>query len=185
MAMTYETLYKTYPDYVVLMTRKFMYEAKHNCARVLSYLMGYKLTQDKEGTILCAGPDKDKIVAVLKAHHVNYLISEIGKITEESEYTDNGFKKYLALGQKIPVEPMPPVTRTDYGPGKAMVSPTPEKEKPVPEWLQDGLAVQHKTFGVGIVEAVVDKKIRVNFPDVGQKTFVWPEAFDKQFLVRT
>ena len=181
--LTYKQLYSLHPDTVVLMTKYYMFEAKDNGARVLSYLMGYKLTQDKDGSLSCAGPDKDKILGVLQAHHVNYIVSEFGELTSRASYEDNGFSKYLSLTQNLPVESMVSVTRNDSGPGKALISPgvKPEAE-PVPDWLIPGLAVWSKAYGAGTVVAVADGRITVLFPENENKVFVWPDAFDKGFL---
>ena len=174
-----------YPNYVVLMTHRFMYEARDNCARVLSYLMNYKLVESQDGTLTSAGPDKDKIVACLKAHHINYLISEYGEVTSRVAYEDNGYGKYLAVAEKLSPAMLPPVTKTDAGPGKALITPGAKKEEaPIPEWLKPGLKVGSKAFGYGTVDALDKMKIIISFPDVGKKTFIWPDAFDMGFLTR-
>lgn len=100
---TYKELYALFPEDVILMTKDYMYQAKDNGAKVLSYLMEYKLMRRKDGTYTCAGPDKDKIKSVLEAHHVNYLISEYGEITARKSFADNGFAKWLALAEDTPV----------------------------------------------------------------------------------
>lgn len=185
--LTYKQLCLLNPDAVVLMTKLFMYEAKNNSARILSYLLGYKLMQNKDGTVICAGPDKDKIVAVLQAHHVNYLISEFGEITANETYKDNGFGKYLSIAQDLPVEPVVPVTKNDKGPGKALVSPetlvSPEKVS-MPDWLRPGASVYSRAFGKGIIVAVTEERLTVNFPEAGEKKFVWPDAFNNGYLTK-
>ena len=181
--LTYKQLYSLHPDTVVLMTKYYMFEAKDNGARVLSYLMGYKLMEDKDGTLSCAGPDKDKILSVLQAHHVNYIVSEFGELTEKAVYEDNGFSRYLTLTKELPIDSMISVTRTNAGPGKALVTPVGEAEAvPIPEWLIPGLPVRSKAFGSGVVVAVADGRITVCFSEDVKKVFVWPEAFDKGFL---
>ena len=181
--LTYKQLYSLHPDTVVLMTKYYMFEAKDNGARVLSYLMGYKLMEDKDGTLSCAGPDKDKILSVLQAHHVNYIDSEFGELTSKASFDDNGFSKYLTLTKELPIDSMISVTRTNAGPGKALVTPGGKAEAvPIPEWLIPGLPVRSKAFGSGVVVAVADGRITVCFSEDVTKVFVWPEAFDKGFL---
>lgn len=181
--LTYKQLYSLHPDTVVLMTKYYMFEAKDNGARVLSYLMGYKLMQEKDGTLTCAGPDKEKILAVLTAHHVNYLVSEFGEITAKAVYEDNGFSRYFSLTKELPIDSMISVSRNDAGPGKALASPAVKAEAdPIPEWLIPGLPVRSKAFGSGVVAAVSDGRITVCFSENVKKVFVWPDAFDKGFL---
>ena len=76
--LTYDELYCLYHNYVVLMLKTFMYTAYDDSARILSYLMDYKLCDTLDG-LYCAGPDKEKISSVLSAHHVNHIISEFGE----------------------------------------------------------------------------------------------------------
>ena len=183
--MTYKQLYSLYPDTVVLMSKQYMYEAKDNGARVLGYLMGYKLTQDKEGSVCCAGPDKEKILSVLQSHHINYLVSEFGELTAKASYDDNGFIKYFSLAQNLSVEPLAPVSKKDAGPGKALIVPIKKPGKAaVPDWLKTGLSVFSKVYGSGEIVAVADGRITICFPEVGNKVFVWPDAFDGGFLMR-
>ena len=100
---TYKQLYALFPEYIILMTDHFMYQAKDNGAKVMSYLLEYKLMRKKDGTFICAGPDKEKIASVFKAHHVNYLISEFGEITAKVSFADNCFQKFLSLAQDTPL----------------------------------------------------------------------------------
>lgn len=184
MAYTYKQLYAMFPDYVVLMTNRYMYEAKDRCARVLSYLMEYKLTQNKDGTLICAGPDKDKMIAVLRAHHINYVVSEFGKVTAKESYFDNEFDKYKALSANLPVQTMQPVTRNDSGPGKALVEPEIKREAAIDAaWLKDGVEVYHNKYGVGTVTSVVGHNLVVFFPtEDAEKKFVLPEALEKGYI---
>ena len=182
--MTYKQLYALFPDYVVLMTNRYMYEAKDRCARVLSYLMDYKLTQNKDGTIICAGPDKDKMMAVLRAHHVNYIVSEFGKITVKESFSDNGFEKYKELSAQLPVQTVSSVTKNDSEPGKALIiPPLKTKNTVIPEWLKIGAQVQHKKFGIGNVTSIVEKTVTVQFSgDAGMKNFILPDAIENHYI---
>lgn len=49
--------------------------------------------------------------------------------------------------------------------------------------VTEGAAVRHKTFGTGIILSLDDSRthITVRFP-IGEKTFVYPDAFNKGFL---
>ena len=180
---TYKELYNLHPDYVVLMTKKFMYEAKDRCARVLSYVMDYKLTQNKDGTVICAGPDRDKMIRALRAHHINFLISEFGVITVKESFKDNGFERYLSLSKKAPVAPVNAITKNDAGPGKALISESPKNLKfVIPYWLQPGVFVKHKKFGNGIVETVSNHRVTVLFADNIPKSFVLPDALEMGYL---
>ncbi len=98
--LTYDELYCLYHNYVVLMLKTFMYTAYDDSARILSYLMDYKLCDTLDG-LYCAGPDKEKISSVLSSHHVNHIISEYGEITKMSSYEDNRYEMYLGLGKNI------------------------------------------------------------------------------------
>lgn len=180
---TYDELMAVSPECVVLMKKEYMYAAHYDAAKVLSYLMEYKLIVNREKKVTCAGPDKEKIIAVLSAHHVDYLVSEFGEITAKQSFVDNGFSKYLGVAKDLPIQEGPPVVTKPGTINKALIIPDGEKkETSVPEWLRPGLAVQNRAFGVGIVESVENKRIQVSFPEVGLKTFVWPNAFERGFL---
>ena len=181
--LTYDELTAVSPEFVVLMKKEYMYVAYYNCAKILSYIMDYKLFENKDRKLTSAGPDKEKIIAALSTHHVNFLISEFGEITERRSFEDNNFGKYLELGKDLTVQGHVSVMRNDAGPGRALITPGVKKEDPpVPDWLQSGLLVQNRRFGIGIVDTVENKRIKVQFPEVGEKTFVWPGAFDQSFL---
>ena len=74
---------------------------------------------------------------------------------------------------------------SQYEPPKIKPSP-PEVVKPtefiIPD-VQDGTVVLHKSFGEGIVTKLdkAKKHIRVKF-EVGEKTFIFPDAFKNGFL---
>ena len=181
--MTYKELYSMFPDYVILMTRLYMYESKDRCAKVLSYLMDYKITQRKDGTLICAGPNKQKMVDVLKAHHINYLISEFGEITMKESFEDNGFKTYLRLSEQKNNQIMNQVQSDDNCSDKASImSDLKKKIVLIPDWLQVGEKVYHDKYGVGVVISNTDERIHVQFPDVDPKIFVLKDVINVGFL---
>ncbi len=180
---TYDELYFKYKGWVVLILKQFMYKAYDESARVLSSIMEYKLYESRDG-ICSAGPDKDKIMKMLSAFHVNYVIAEYGEITDMRSFPDNRFSKVLASSWNIPVtvpdyDDDPPV---DNPP---VVAPPVPKRPTVPEWLMPGLEVTHKIFGKGNVNSVNAGEFiafSVLFSDEKEKKFVYPDAFEKGFL---
>ena len=81
----------------------------------------------------------------------------------------------------------PSLVTAQYG-VKSPVSEQPEVEKakePEPEMdlsaVKVGATVSHKKFGEGVVAKLDDKHIYVEFK-VGQKNFVFPDAFKQGFL---
>ena len=181
---TYDELYWKYKGWVVLILKQFMYKAYDESARVLSFITDYKLYESIHG-IAAAGPDKEKIMKLLSAHHVNYVISEYGEITEMRSFDDNRFYQYLTPSLSIPVESSNVEENED---DEKTSSPPPESKKIVPpEWLKPSLVVTHKKFGTGVVSSIsVGQSVSfsVQFPDEGEKKFLFPDAFDKGFLCK-
>ena len=87
---------------------------------------------------------------------------------------------------KPPAKPAvaPPSVTTQYGVRGAMPTQKPAKaeENPVPD-VADGSKVVHKSFGEGTVTKIdkAQKHIRVTFA-IGEKTFIFPDAFKQGFL---
>ena len=87
---------------------------------------------------------------------------------------------------KPPAKPTvaPPSVTTQYGVRGAMPTQKPAKaeENPVPN-VADGSKVVHKSFGEGTVTKIdkAQKHIRVTFA-IGEKTFIFPDAFKQGFL---
>lgn len=185
---SYNELYWKYKNCVVLILKQFMYKGYDESARVLSYLLEYKLYESNDG-IACAGPDKEKIMNVLSAHHVNYIISEFGEITEEQSFEDNRFGIYLLASNDIVIEPyIPSDTKNSkkhpQGHSPAPPQPGPSEEIEMPEWLAPGLVVTHKIFGEGTIKIVGNSSFSVEFRNEGEKKFTYPFAFEKGFLRR-
>ena len=186
--ITYDELYWQYRGYVVLILKQFMYKGYDESARVLSFILGYKLYESHDG-LAAAGPDKDKIMRYLKAYNVNYVILEYGKISEICSFPDNQFNRYLSMAQCLPV--------SDYDYDNEYELDKPEKEQKsisdqeqsrvicCPAWLVPGLAVAHKYFGVGEVKTVDEDQFvlfTVSFGKKGDRRFQFPEAFAKGYL---
>ena len=173
--LTYDELYSLYRNYVVLMLKTFMYTAYDDSARILSYLMDYKLCDTLDG-LYCAGPDKEKISSVLSAHHVNHIISEFGEITKMSTYEDNRYEMYLGLDKNIeprvakPAENTIPTVDTTVKPSTEPVVFT------APEWLCVGKRVIHKAFGRGVILTVTGKKFTIQFDSGENKGFIVPDS---------
>jgi len=181
---TYDELYWTYKGWVVLILKQYMYKAYDESARVLSFITDYKLYESKNG-ITAAGPDKEKIMKLLSAHHVNYVISEYGEITEMRSFEDNRFYHYLTPSQNIPVEAFN-VADNEEEEKTVFQSAVPQIIVP-PEWLKPGLVVSHKKYGVGVVcsiSAGSSVSFSVQFSNDGEKIFLFPDAFDKGFLCK-
>ena len=143
---TYNELYSEYKGHVVLIRKQYMYVAYNESARVLSYLLDYKLYETNEGLTAC-GPDKDKIIYFMNKYHVNYVISEFGKITDYQSFSDNTFydclncsSDFIKEHTEIAHEPVPVKTQ--------------ESIMAVPSWLTEGLIVSHKSFGLGKVKTI-------------------------------
>ena len=182
---TYDELYWTYKGWVVLILKQFMYKAYDESARVLSFITDYKLYESKNG-ISAAGPDKEKIMKLLSAHHVNYVISEYGEITEMRSFPDNRFYQYLTTAQSIPVEASQIIEDTDDE--KTVEQPAPKTEPAPPEWLKPGFLVRHKKYGNGAISSISVAKFisfTVVFPDIGEKKFLYPDSFEKGHLETT
>ena len=181
---TYDELSWKYKGWVVLILKQFMYKAYDESARVLSFITDYKLYESTNG-IAAAGPDKEKIMKLLSAHHVNYVISEYGEITEMRSFEDNRFYKYLTPSMSIPVESSNVEEIED---DEKTSPPPPESKKIVPPgWLKPGLAVSHKKFGPGVVCSISvgsSVSFSVQFPNEGEKKFLFPDAFDRGFLCK-
>lgn len=174
-AATYNELYFLYHEYVVLMLKTYMYTAYDDSARVLSYLMEYKLVDGNDG-LYCAGPDKEKISKVLSAHHVNHVISEKGEITKIARFDDNHYETYLELGRGSSTAVVPSTAN------KSSAAPAPIKEPHmpppvvIPDWVSVGSHVMHKTFGRGFITSVTDKRFSISFDSGEIKTFVIPDS---------
>ena len=79
------------------------------------------------------------------------------------------------------------VTRLSSPYHSTTISPVvvPIKEvKPLPQPISVTLGekIIHKAFGVGVIYKNEDKRIRIRFDSVGEKTFQNPDAFEKGFL---
>ena len=77
-----------------------------------------------------------------------------------------------------------PSVTAQYGVKPATQAPAEKKEEAfVAPDVQDGSVVVHKTFGEGTVTKIdkAQKHIRVTFA-VGEKTFIFPDAFKMGFL---
>jgi len=184
----YDDLYWKYKGCVVLMLKKYMYVAYDESARVLNYLLEYKLFESFNGLTAC-GPDKDKIKRILSAHHVNFVISELGKISESNSFEDNCFYKYLALANKktdakdvnpIVIQPHEATLSTQIAPTNQSITLN------IPDWLTEGVFVSHKEYGSGIVKQIkinsTNIVIIVVFGNLPQKCFLYPDAFAKGIL---
>ena len=173
--LTYDELYFLYRNYVVLMLKTFMYTAYDDSARILSYLMDYKLCDTLDG-LYCAGPNKEKISSVLSAHHVNHIISEFGEITKMSTYEDNRYDMYLGLGKNIePGVAKPAENTVPTANNKVKQSPEPVVFT-APEWFCVGERVIHKTFGRGMIQSITDKRFSVRFDSGENKDFIIPDS---------
>ena len=155
---------------------------------MLSYLLEYKLYESNDG-IASAGPDKEKIMNVLSAHHVNYIISEFGEITEEKSFEDNRFRIYLESSKDLVIEPQEPLAmKGPYKEPQGHSSPPPQSSIPMkvelPEWLVTGLVVLHKTYGEGTIMSFDDSSFSIEFVNGGEKKFKYPHAFENGFLKR-
>ena len=179
---SYDELYWQYKGYVVLMLRKFMYIGYDESARVLSYLLEYKLFESDKG-IAAAGPDKDKIMRVLTAHHVNYVISEFGFVQEIRSFEDNCFYKYLALAsgkkENQPETDSVPVWKDDE-PGQNDETDGIQLERP--QWFKNGCRVTHNTYGSGEITKIGSDTFTVCFESEQEKNLIFPDAFENGFL---
>ena len=177
---TYDELYWMYKGWVVLILKQFMYKAYDDSARVLSFITDYKLYDSSNG-ISAAGPDKDKIMKLLSAHHVNYVISEYGEITEMRSFPDNRFYQYLPASRDIPVE----MSCHEEVRDETKDEPAPIVIPVAPDWLKPGFPVLHKKYGNGIVSSLSKGQFisfTVLFSDDEEKKFLFPDAFDKGYL---
>lgn len=178
---TYDELYRRYPGYVVLILKQFMYKGYDESARVLSFIMGYKLYESRLG-IAAAGPDKEKIMRYLADYHVNYVISEYGEKTEIRSFEDNRFSRYLSYSQNLPISEEPQEDAPEPVPAKAPSKPA---RIPCPVWLAPGLRVVHKQYRAGTVSTVNDgdfTSFTVSFDSSEVKKFSFPQAFAQRFL---
>lgn len=69
----------------------------------------------------------------------------------------------------------------------SVVTPAPIKqEKPKPQLIpvSVGEKIKHKKFGIGTVYAVENNYVRIRFADVGEKSFINPDAFNSGFLTK-
>ena len=173
--LTYDELYFLYRNYVVLMLKTFMYTAYDDSARIISYLMDYKLCDTLDG-LYCAGPDKEKISSVLSAHHVNHIISEYGEITKMSTYEDNRYEMYLGLGKNIE----PNVAKPAENNIPTVNITVKQSAEPVvftaPEWICVGERVVHKAFGRGLIKSVAGNKFSIQFNSGDNKDFIIPDS---------
>lgn len=156
--MTYDELYWTYQETVVLMLKQYMYVAYDDSAKVLSFVMDYKLYESNEGLTAC-GPDIDKIIGVLKHHHIDYVVSEFGEITYFERFQNNNFEKYRKLGDTIPVSP----TEDDGT-------------------IHVGARVEHIKFGIGVITELTEDLVTVKFVGNDKRSFGYPAAFDNNKL---
>jgi len=179
---TYDELYWLYRGYVVLILKQFMYKGYDESARVLSFILGYKLYESQNG-IAAAGPDKEKIMRYFEDYHVNYVISEYGEITECRSFQDNQFERYLSYSQDLPIS-REKLSGKDE---KEMLASSPAKATRIacPTWPAPGLCVVHNKYGKGTVSTVSDGDytvFTVNFDSAGDKKFSFPSAFVQGFL---
>lgn len=178
---TYDELYWTYREYVVLILKQFMYKGYDESARVLSFIMGYKLYESRLG-LTSAGPDKEKIMRYLEDYHVNYVIAEYGEITEIRSFKDNHFSKYLSYSQNLPISKEP---QNDIPEPVPTNTPTRSARIPCPVWLAPGLRVVHRKYGIGTVRSVNDGDFTlftVSFDSAEERKFSFPQAFAQGFL---
>ena len=165
------------------MLRKFMYIGYDESARVLSYLLEYKLFESDKG-IAAAGPDKDKIMRVLTAHHVNYVISEFGFVQEIRSFEDNCFYKYLALASGKKENQPETESVPDEKDDESEEDETPEVPIPPksPEWFIKGCRVVHLRYGSGEIINIGSDTFTVCFESEQEKKFIFPDAFENGFL---
>lgn len=85
------------------MLKQFMFYAYDDSAKILSWLMGYKLYDSNHGPA-AAGPDKEKIIAALSTNHINFIVSEFGEITAKKTFKDNKYDCLISLhNHKFPL----------------------------------------------------------------------------------
>lgn len=151
--ITYNEAYFSHPSFVVLIYKEYMFHAYDDSARVLSHILEYKLyyrEEHGERKLTACGPDKEKIMRVLNAHNVNYLILEYGEITEERHFSENRFEHYLSEVKGLPIEEMVSHAITHHAaPAQSKVFAQPQHPTSVPDWIKVGVKVYHNIYGKG------------------------------------
>ena len=93
----YEDLEKEYPDTFILQLRGMFYNAFGDGARVLSYLMDYKLKLHDSGLLKAGFPSDslNKVCGVLKQNHINYVVLDNSKVVSKCFFDDNQYASCL------------------------------------------------------------------------------------------
>lgn len=107
-----------------------------------------------------------------RVHHKHFGIGTVTSLSRDQITANFGFaeKKFIY-----------PDTFESELLTKPIVQETPQQAGP--EWAEAGVAVQHKAFGNGVIESITNDYMIVKF-DSFSKTFVYPDAFTKGYLVK-
>ena len=132
------------------------------------------------------------VACLIYDHNFNYNGSnqDVGKILETvpEKYRDI-FKE--GFGGNLDINPTYKKPRTSSHTEHTRPNVQTIQDKPVNEAayinsnllpVSKGDIIIHKSFGRGIVYSVEGKYIRIRFSTVGQKMFIYPDAFEKGFL---
>lgn len=99
MSREHDRLIKTYPDTLILRLVGRFFTAYEDSARVLSVLMGYKIRKITVNampkTNFPADDTLDKVVRILDAEHVNYVVFEKENVIANADFPDNGYRRVL------------------------------------------------------------------------------------------
>ena len=79
---TYRDYEKQFPEYIILQKEGFMYTAHGPSAEAFGYAMDYKVVESDDGRAFTGGPDVTKIVRVLKAADLSFLVIEDHRIVD-------------------------------------------------------------------------------------------------------
>ena len=115
---------------------------------------------------------------VLVKHGSKSVINKIKKAAQ------NGDEKAVQILKEFGIEfaaPVVPEPVAEEPKDETVLVEEPERKAPIQ--LAVGEVVTHKTFGAGVVCEADSSIVRVEFADVGKKSFMNPDAFDEGFLL--
>ena len=85
----YRKFEELYPRHVVVMKEGYFYSVHNASAKVLNYVLDYKLVDDYWGRVTTGGPDPEKIAGALRDNGFSYIIVEGDVIAEEYNGRDS------------------------------------------------------------------------------------------------
>lgn len=97
-SLEYKKLVSLYKETIIIRLRGMFYNAFEESALVLSVITGYKVKRTSSASMSkCGYPSTafEKVLALLKREHINYVIYEGKEIVEKECFKDNRFLNVL------------------------------------------------------------------------------------------